>query len=372
MKTTFTIFAILLNILISVGQDKFEAFSHQKKSFDLCTGICMSYIETGNHNGMPVLLLHGYTDTSRSFQLLIEDLLRLNNNLRIIAPDLRGHGESGMPDSHECVAAPEKCFSPQQFSEDIIALLDLLAIGKTHVTGHSMGSIIAQNLALNHPDRISSMVLMATFVDGTECPGIQDLLLDDVIDKTIKCAVEEKSDVDWPAEAYSMLPLNLDERISRYLKENWVVEAGAAKELLAAIFPETLRIPLGTWIGAMTALGKVDYGDSLKKLSAPTLILWGEQDVVVSARDQERVKTAFRSAAASTGTKVFYKTYGVVVGEDNTRHDSGHNFHWASHKAVAEDINTFILYGKPVDKSPVQSGGQSVLNADESCLFEIR
>ncbi len=93
MKHILTFIAVFASI-ITLGQNKFADFNRHKRFIELRTGICMKYIDTGKLSGPQLLLLHGYTDTSRSFQLLIEDLKRVNKNLRILAPDLRGHGES--------------------------------------------------------------------------------------------------------------------------------------------------------------------------------------------------------------------------------------------------------------------------------------
>src|SRR5688572_33355692 len=98
MKTIVTLVAFIFSSL-AFGQNTFADFNRQKRVIELNTGICMKYIDTGNPNGTPLVLLHGYTDTSRSFQLLIQDLLRINRNIRIIAPDLRGHGETSMPNA---------------------------------------------------------------------------------------------------------------------------------------------------------------------------------------------------------------------------------------------------------------------------------
>lgn len=344
MKPILTVLSVLLNIVLVTAQDKFDSFNQQKKSRDLRTGICMSYIDTGNHDGTPVLLLHGYTDTSRSFQLVMEDLLRMNCNIRIIAPDLRGHGQSSMPDEEQCKNAPEKCFTPENFAEDVLDLLDQLKIESAHVIGHSMGSVIAQTLAMSHSDRVTSMVLIGTFVSGNSCASIRDFLLGELVENDWKCLMEERFNAEWPGDAYSFLPLNMGDRVVNYLKENWVVEAGAAREFLDTIFPETLRIPLGTWIGTIRGLNEVDNRQELKKLTTPTLILWGKDDNITDPRDQEKVKAAFLAATKSSGTEVTYKVYSKQTLSEisNLEIEPGHNLHWAAHQSVAEDIHEFV------------------------------
>ncbi len=345
MKIIITILIVLIANIPGVTQGKFEAFNQLKKSRDLSTGICVSYIDTGNvDNGIPVLLLHGYTDTSRSFQLVIEDLLGLDNNVRIIAPDLRGHGQSDMPDETLCKDAPELCFSPENFAQDVIDLLDQLQIERVHVVGHSMGSVIAQTMALTHSQRVSSMVLIGTFVNGSSCASIRDFLLGELVETDWRCVMEERFNAEWPGDAYSFLPLNMGDRVVNYLRENWVVEAGAAKDFLNAIWSETLRVPLGTWIGTIRGLNEVDNQQALKRLTTPTLILWGMDDEITDPRDQERVKAAFLAATKSSGTEVIYKVYSkkTLSSESMIDAEPGHNLHWTAHQSVAADVNEFI------------------------------
>ncbi len=375
MKTIITLVNILLAVEFALGQSTPDSFAFDKKSFDLSTGICISYVETGKAGGTPLLFLHGYSDTSRSFKLVIEDLIQINKNVRVIAPDLRGHGDTSMPDENQCKAAPEKCFTPDDFAKDVIDLMDKLGIQKAHIVGHSMGSVIAQNLALNHSDRIFSMVLIGAFVNGKECDAIQEFLLRDMIEQDWRCALEKQNNFTWPDNAYSISPRDMGDRIMTFLKENWVVETAAAKEFLNDVFGETVKIPLGTWIGAMRALGEVDYRAALKNLKIPTLILWATQDGVTAAKDQEQVKSAFQSAAKLQETKVIYKTYGKspFFGAGYPPTELGHNMHWAAHKAVAADVNSFILEGKALTNLPCvnPSNGKVILVEDANSVQEL-
>ncbi|HEX6225741.1 MAG TPA: alpha/beta hydrolase [Chryseolinea sp.] len=353
MKTILTVAAFLISGL-AFPQNKFAAFNDHKRFIELNTGICMKYFDSGNLSGPQLLLLHGYTDTSRSFQLLIEDLRRAHGDVRIIAPDLRGHGETSMPNAVPCRQVPEQCFTPRLFAEDVINLMDQLCIDKMHIAGHSMGSIIAQELALNYPDRISSITLIGTFVNGKESEVIHDFLIRDLIETDYRCFIEEETNAVWPMDAYFTSPFDMGKSIQDYLKENWVVEISAAEDFLDAVFPETLQIPLGTWIGVIKSLSKVDYRTSLEALRIPTMILWSTQDVVTSSKDQEQVKAAFQSAAKAHGTKIFYKTYGKLPPPlpGYPLEDLGHNMHWGAPKEVADDIYAFITSGRPLNNLP--------------------
>jgi pimeloyl-ACP methyl ester carboxylesterase len=80
----------------------------------------------------------------------------------------------------------------------------------------------------------------------------------------------------------------MGEKVINYLRENWVVEPSAANDFLESIFPETLKIPLGTWIGAVKALGEIDYSAALREFNIPILILWGSEDNVAGSRASNR------------------------------------------------------------------------------------
>jgi uncharacterized alpha/beta hydrolase family protein len=88
MKTNFNAL-LLLAATLTYGQpaDKYAGFSLARRSVELSTGITMKYTETGRKEEVPVLLLHGVTDSGRSFQLMIEELSKIDSTLRIITPD---------------------------------------------------------------------------------------------------------------------------------------------------------------------------------------------------------------------------------------------------------------------------------------------
>lgn len=79
-----------------------EHFSTLKRTVMLPNGLRLAYIEMGDPNGVPVLLLHGFTDSARSWSLAAPYLAA---GFRVVAPDLRGHGNSDQPEG--CYTIPE-------------------------------------------------------------------------------------------------------------------------------------------------------------------------------------------------------------------------------------------------------------------------
>lgn len=109
-------------------QDRFP-----KRSLELSTGIAMSYVEAGDPEGEVVILLHGITDTSRSFSLMTRYLTELRPDLHVFALDQRGHGDSSLPSPADCRGAPERCFRPADFAADVLAFMDQKGIRRAHL-----------------------------------------------------------------------------------------------------------------------------------------------------------------------------------------------------------------------------------------------
>ena len=129
----------------------------------------LRYREIGQ--GEPILLLHGLTRN-------LEDWFRIGDafarRYRVIALDDRGHGESS------------KFSDPARYGnampEDVIHLLDHLGIRRAHLIGHSMGALIALDVAVRHPDRVASVAAIAppAYADSATyaahvAPYIEDL-----------------------------------------------------------------------------------------------------------------------------------------------------------------------------------------------------
>jgi len=121
----------------------------RKRSVALPNGVRLRYVELGDPAGPPVLLLHGFTDSSRVWTILAPQL----QHYRLIVPDQRGHGGSD---------APACCYGMSQYADDARLLLDALGVSQAAVVGHSMGSLVAQLLAAEHPDRVTRIVLVGS------------------------------------------------------------------------------------------------------------------------------------------------------------------------------------------------------------------
>jgi len=105
----------------------------------------LSYFVTGE--GPPVTLLHGFTQSGRSWRELIS---RMPEGWKWIVPDLRGHGGTQTPRGAAC--------SMDACTADLEALWDHLGVERTHLVGYSMGGRLALHVAARRPERVLSLL----------------------------------------------------------------------------------------------------------------------------------------------------------------------------------------------------------------------
>lgn len=324
--------------------------SFDKKGIELSTGISMKYVEAGNRAGEVVILLHGITDTSRSFYPMMEHLVALRPDLRLFALDQRGHGGTSLPKAADCRKAPERCFLVADLAADVLAFMDSLGIERADLVGHSMGSAVAQQVALDQPDRVRRLVLIAGFASASVL--LKDFLLRDRAEGAWKDAFVRKGHR-FPEDVYELTPLDADPEAEKWMLENWVTDPTADTEYLAAIARETARIPLGTWLGAARALLSFDNRERLSELTVPTLVLWPTQDNVVPRHPYQADLIAGLDRAANLcKTGYVFKQYGTkpLPASGLQEDDFGHNLQWGAGEAVALDLASWLRDGgKPTN-----------------------
>ncbi len=115
-------------------------------------GLRLHYLTAGS--GEPVILLHGYAETSHMWRPLIEQLAKTRT---VIAPDLRGAGES---------STPEAGYTKVEMAQDIHALVRKLGYEKIGLAGHDIGLMVAYAYAAQYPDEVERIVLMDAFLPG--------------------------------------------------------------------------------------------------------------------------------------------------------------------------------------------------------------
>jgi len=259
-----------------------------KKEVRLANGVRLSYVELGDPRGEPLLLLHGYTDSSRSWSLMAPYL----SGYRLLIPDQRGHGGSD---------APACCYGPTQYADDARLFLDALGIQRAAVAGHSMGSMVAITLGAEHPERVSKIVLIGSTALIPVKRG--DWLYDNVA--ALKAPLDPSSQFmrDWhPANQ----PTPVDPAFAD------------------AVNAELLQIPLHVWRGVMRELAHVPVGRHAADVKAPVLILSGGKDPLFPAEHHRSLLAAFPDADAHVFAEL------------------GHNPNWEKPELVAERVAKFL------------------------------
>lgn len=169
----------------------------------------------------------------------------LTESFRVLRYDTRGHGDTD---------APQGPYSIKLLAEDAVALLDALGIDKVHFAGLSMGGMIAQYLGANYPERIHSLLLCDT---ASEMPTLE--MWNDRISSARNGGITAL----------------LDGTLQRWFTAPFLKNDKAAVEKVAEMIRTT---DTGGYIGCASAVRDMSQTSILSKISAPTVIIVGEDD----------------------------------------------------------------------------------------------
>ncbi len=207
-------------------------------------------------NTTPLILLHGAGGSILHWQ----SQLRHSKEIRAIAVDLPGHGET----------KGEACKSLEEYGNWVVKWLDGLGIEKFVVGGISMGGGIAQLIALNYPERITGLVLVATSAKLKVAPQILDGVKND-FEKTVGAII------DW----------QFSPNVSQTIKQQ-------AHKYLLQVNPEILYADF-------MACNNFDMISRVNQIKAPTLILVGSADRMTP----EKFSHSLAEQIAGSRLKVF-------------------------------------------------------------------
>ena len=286
-----------------IDLDRFEAL---KKAVALADGEHLAYVSMGDPAGVPVVLIHGYTDNARDWVPLIP---YLSPRFHLIVVDLRGHGRSGKP---EC------CYTRWDFAYDIKLLLDALKVRRADIVGHSLGSIVTQTFAEAWPERTRRVVLISSSGGpraGTPPP---------------------QPAYDWATQIRQLQePIEPD---SPFMIEWWSSPTPVDEDFIRRQRRDAARIPLRVWLAVLDqGIEPMREGGDLRRtlprLTAPALLLWGSKDPLI----EEEGRQTLREALPQAQVKVF--------------DGLGHNPFWEDPRACAEVINAFLTAAPEADRS---------------------
>lgn len=205
-------------------------------------GCRLRYEEEGE--GRPIVLLHGVGSTLEAWDPVLAPL-SAGRHIRL---DLRGHGGSArMPGP----------YSLEMMAGDVVALLDHLGLGRVALFGFSLGGLIAQQVALGHPERLSALALISTVAgrDADERARVEERL----------ATLEREGPL-----------VHLANAVERWFTPEFLARRPDA---IAARRAKALENDPACYMAAYRVLARSDLAQELHRITVPTLVMTGEADI---------------------------------------------------------------------------------------------
>ena len=256
-------------------------------TIQLSTGIEMHYAEYGDPAGEIIVFLHGTSDSWLSFSPVLK---YLSPKYHVYMLDQRGHGNS---------SKPEGGYEISDFAADAVAFMKALRLQSVTLVGHSMGSFIAQRVAVTAPELITRLVL----VDSATDPRTNDLMGFLEVVKTLEDPVPEA----FPREF----------QMSTIYK-------ALTDDFMSRVISESMKLPAQVWKSVFNDFLSASTKSAYERIEMPTLVIWGEQDVIWSRAEQEALVA------------------GIPNAELITYPETGHALHWERPERFARDLENFI------------------------------
>lgn len=265
------------------------SMSHVELDLVLPTGLRLRCVDAGPRDGVPVAMLHGITDSWRSFEPLLPHLPRA---WRTIAVSQRGHGDSDRP---------RDGYGSADYAADLAQVLDALGVRSAFVVGHSMGATNALRFACDHPNRTRGLVLLGAFAEYADHEALVEY---------VRAAVEPLRDP-------------VPRPFAREFQQSTLAHA-IAPALLDVFVDESLKLPARVWRAAFGALLADDVIAQARGITVPVHAVWGGADAYCRTLDRERLAAALPHA-----------TTRIVAG-------AGHALHWEDPASIAREITAFV------------------------------
>ena len=259
------------------------------KTIALANGVRLEVAEKGPREGIPVVMLHGVTDSRRSFEPVWN---HLPADWHAIAVSQRGHGASDQRPTG---------YGTRDFAGDIALLAEALDLAPMVVLGHSMGSSVALQLAADRPDLVRAVVGVGAFArygDKFELRAFRDHDLEALRDP-------------------------IPDAIAREFQLSTLASPiGAA--LLEGFVRESRKVPARIWRAAFDGLLADTFCAGIPTLQMPVLLVWGSADAYARRGDQDLLRSALPRAQ-------------LLIYEQ-----AGHALHWEQPLRFANDVADFV------------------------------
>lgn len=212
--------------------------------------------------GPAVLLIHGYGSAHDVYLALVDELV--DAGYRVLAVDLPGFGRSDrLPGD----------YSPEGFARHLFALLDERQVESAHIIGHSWGCSIALRMALEHPERVSSLVLTSAWVYEEQIPPFLRWARVRGVGEALYTLFYRERVSDRYASSW-------------YDAERFVTQEGIDEVERALARPGTARAALEAARGQRFA----EVQERYRGIETPALLVWGRQDAVSTLDAGQRLE----------------------------------------------------------------------------------
>ena len=220
-------------------------------------GIRLHYEVIGRSSATPVLMIQGLGADKHGWDM---QRIPLALQYRVIALDNRGAGRSDKPFGH---------YTLEQMADDAIAVLDQVGVDRAHIVGASMGGAITQIIGLKYPDRVMSLTLACTACRNH--PWRRELL------------------DSWATSATEQGMGSMTREAAR-----WVIGPRSFRRLLPAfgwLGPLAMGRTSHSFAAQVRAILDVDetVAERLAEVTAPTLVMVGNQDILTPRGDSEEI-----------------------------------------------------------------------------------
>lgn len=279
LKWILTLTILTLMAVPCVFAEEFAPLSSGNmtlKSITVSRGT-FAYRESGAPNGFPVIMLHGWPESSFCWEGVAANL---DPSLRIIAPDLRGLGNSER-------TLDESLYQKKELAKDIIEIINALGIDSFNLVGHDWGGVVAQEVAIAIPARVNQMVIMNIhiIVNLMNNLAARDVLYDQggvaywyqyfQQQPNLAEAMIKSNEQVWVPHFFRNRPIPR-ESIDQYIKAYKIKDTPAT----GASYYRTMALDGQRWYELFLLFA--GYADGTpRKFSMPTLYIYGNLDSVV-------------------------------------------------------------------------------------------
>jgi pimeloyl-ACP methyl ester carboxylesterase len=216
----------------------------------------------------------------------------LSKHFKLVLLDNRGAGRT---------ETSQREYTIKLFADDTVGLINALGIPKAHVLGLSMGGAVAQELAINYPEKVERLILCSTCSQhhGTQeerrmSKAMTQAFFSGKKEELVKMTLSSPLASDYPRDFLTDFPMIVYGLTSEFIKEN----PDLARHLLQVFSPAGNEYPISpeALMNRYDAMLRFNSQTRLKYIKAPTLVLHGRKDTTVAPKEGSILAKAIPNA----------------------------------------------------------------------------